>query len=54
MTSCSTNKKQMVLLPLLAMPATLSCNRSRSSNSDVVECVNDFRDSIKTADFVWS
>jgi hypothetical protein len=36
------------------MPSTLSCNRSRSSNSDVVECIKDVSDSAEAFDFVVS
>ena len=36
------------------MPSTLSCNRSRCSNSDVVECINDFSDSADALDFAVS
>jgi hypothetical protein len=37
-----------------AMPSTLSCSSSRSSNSDVVQCINDFSDSAEVFDFVVS
>jgi hypothetical protein len=47
-------KYEMNASDSLAIPSMLSCNKSRSSTSDVTEFINDFSESAETVDFVVS